>query len=361
MKKFFACIAAVAAMGSVAACGSDDDDATSATPAASATTGATAPTGGFSGATKLPSGKVGVLQVNAQSERIQIWGKTAEDALSKVGWEAEVIDGKGDPAAWAQAMTTFTNAKVDGIITFAIDPAAILPQLKAAKEAGIPVITAGITVDGPGKDLYAASYAPPDGKFGAMLADYLKEKFPAGTEYVDQDLTAVSGAHALITAGDPLMKAAGFELVGTKDLNPADLVPQTSKAAVDLTSGNPDAKIMLTCCDFAPPIVVPALKQAGKDSVTVAARYDNPSNLDLIRSGAPVVIAAADSDQSVLIAIDQLLAKKASGTAIDPKADAGKYEFKMVDKATVPADGLVFDPADQIAAAVKEWQAEYSR
>ncbi|UTI62343.1 substrate-binding domain-containing protein [Paraconexibacter antarcticus] len=361
MKKYMACIATVVAVGSVSACGSSNGSSTGSAPATAATTGSKAATGGFTGSTKLPSGKVGVLQVNAQSERIQIWGKTAKDALSKVGWKSEVIDGKGDPAAWAQAMTTFINEKVDGIVTLAIDPAAILPQLKAAKAAGIPVITAGITVAGPGKNLYAANYAPPDGRFGQVLADYLKTKFPAGTEYVDQDLTAVSGAHALITAGDPLMKAAGFKLVGTKDLNPADLVPQTSKAAVDLTAGHPKAKIMLTCCDFAPPIVVPALKQAGRTGVTIAARYDNPSSLALIRQGAPVVIAAADSDQSVLLAIGQLLAKKASGTAIDPKADAGKYTFKMVDKATVPASGFVFDPATQIAAAVKQWQTEYSR
>ncbi|MCW3039149.1 MAG: sugar transporter substrate-binding protein, partial [Solirubrobacterales bacterium] len=360
MKRYMTWVAAVAAAGSVGACGSSDSGSTSSTPAAAGTTPAAGSAGGFTGSTKLPSGKVGVLQVNAQSERIQIWGKTAESALSKVGWKSEVIDGKGDPAAWAQAMTTFINEKVDGIVTFAIDPAAILPQLKAAKAAGIPVITAGITVDGPGKDLYAANYAPPDEKFGALLADYLKTKFPSGTEYVDQDLTAVSGAHALITGGDPLMKAAGFKLVGTKDLNPADLVPQTSKAAVDLTAGHPNAKIMLTCCDFAPPIVVPALKQAGRDKVTIAARYDNPSSMALIRQGAPVVIAAADSDQSVLIAIGQLLAKKASGTAVDPKADAGKYSFKMVDKATVPPKGFVYDPATQIAAAVKQWESEYA-
>lgn len=362
MKKFIACIAAVVAVGSVSACGSDSSS-DNATAAPSATTGASATSSGsgFTGSTKLPSGKVGVLQVNAQSERIQIWGKTAESALSKVGWKSEVIDGKGDPAAWAQAMTTFVNEKVDGIITLAIDPAAILPQLKAAKAAGIPVITAGISVAGPGMDLYAANYAPADAKFGASLADYLKTKFPSGTEYVDQDLTAVSGAHALITGGDPLMKAAGFKLVGTKDLNPADLVPQTSKAAVDLTQGNPNAKIMLTCCDFAPPIVVPALKQAGKTKVVIAARYDNPSNLALIRSGAPVVISAADSDQSVLIAISQFLAKKASNTPVDKKADAGKYTFKLIDKATVPAKGFVFDPATQIAAAVKQWGTEYSK
>jgi ABC-type sugar transport system substrate-binding protein len=355
MKKISACVALVLALAVLSACGSDDKASTS--------SGSTAATSGspFQGSTPLPSGKVGVLQVNAQSERIQTWGNTAKNALSKAGWSAVVIDGKGDPAAWAQAMTTFINQKVDGIITLAIDPAPILPQLKAAKAAGIPVITAGITVAGPGTDLYAARYAPPDEKFGEVLANYLKTKFPAGTEYVDQDLTAVSGAHALVTAADPLMKAAGFKLVGTEDLNPADLVPETTKAAIDLVRGHPNAKILITCCDFAPPITVPALKQAGKPDVVTAARYDNPSTLALIRAGAPVVIAAADSDRSVLIAIDQLLANKAKKTPIDPKADDGSYKFSIVTKDNVPPKGYVYDPADQTAPFLKKWQAEYKR
>jgi ribose transport system substrate-binding protein len=361
MKKFSACAATLVALAVLSACGSSNDSSTSSSAAGSASTTSGSAHTAFVGSTKLPSGKVGVLQVNAQSERIQLWGKTAQDGLSKLGWSAEVVDGKGDPAAWAQAMSTFITEKVDGIITLAIDPAAILPQLKAAKAAGIPVITAGITVAGNGTDQYAARYAPPDGTFGQVLVKYLKTKFPAGTQYTDQDLTAVSGAHALITAADPLMQAAGFKLAGTKDLNPADLVPQTTKAAVDLARGNPDAKIMVTCCDFAPPIVIPALKQAGKASVLIAARYDNPSNLALIRKGAPVVIAAADSDISVLTAIDQLVAKKASGTAIDPKADVGKYTFSIVTKDNVPASGFVYDPAEQIAAFAKKWESEYQR
>jgi ABC-type sugar transport system substrate-binding protein len=359
MKKFTACAAAIAALAALSACGSSNSSSTSSSASTGTSSGSA--NSAFTGSTKLPSGKVGVLQINAQSERIQVWGNTAKDGLKKLGWSAEVVDGKGDPAAWAQAMSTFITEKVDGIITLAIDPAAILPQLKAAKAAGIPVITAGITVAGNGTDQYAARYAPPDGTFGEVLVKYLKTKFPAGTEYTDQDLTAVSGAHALITAADPLMKAAGFKLAGTKDLNPADLVPQTTKAAVDLARGNPNAKIMVTCCDFAPPIVVPALKQAGKSSVLIAARYDNPSNLALIRKGAPVVIAAADSDISVLTAIDQLVAKKASGTAIDPKADSGKYTFSIVTKDNVPASGFVYDPAKQLATFTKKWESEYKR
>jgi ribose transport system substrate-binding protein len=357
MKKFGACVVAGIAAVSLAACGSSGKTSSGGTSASSVSSQSSA----FTGTTKLPSGKIGVLEVNAESERIQLWAQTAQQGAAKLGWQTEVIDGKGDPAAWSQGMTTLINEHVDGIITLAIDPAPILPQLQAAKAAGIPVIAAGITVAGNGSTLYAARYAPPDGKFGQVLADYLKTKFPAGTEYVVQDLSAVSGAHALITTANPLMQAAGFKLAKTQDLNPANLVPETSSTAVNLAQAAPNAKIELTCCDFAPAISVPALKQAGKTNILIAARYDNPSTLALIRQGAPVVVAAANSDMSILTAIDQIVAHKAKGAAINPTADAGKYQFSIVTKANVPASGLVYDPAKDIAPFAKTWESEYSR
>lgn len=350
MRKLAALVAAFVVSLSAAACGGGEDTGAG---------GSTASAGG-SQAAKLGTGTVGIITANSQSEVLTHWATTAEKALGAVGWKGVIADGKGDPSVWSQAISNFTNQRVDGIITLAIDPAPVVPQLQAAKAAGIPVIASGISVAGK-TDLFAARYAPEDQEFGRVLAAYLKKRMPQGAEYVALDMSAVSGAHALVTASTPLLNGDGFRLAGTHDMNPADLVNQAAKGTADLVQANPRAKFLLSCCDFTPPINVAALKQVGRTGVLTASRYDNLSTLKLIRDGAPVVVAAANADTGVLTAVDQIIAKKAKEAGIDPGADRGKYRFEVIDKDNLPAPGSYrFDPAEQIAAFVRKWKAEYA-
>jgi ABC-type sugar transport system substrate-binding protein len=333
--KAVAVCAALLVTIAVAGCGSDDEKTT-------ATTGA-----------KAKSGTIAILQTTAQSETIARWAKTAEKAITAAGWKAVVADGKGDPSVWSQSLSNFVNQKVDGIITMGVDGAPVAPQLKAAKDAGIPVIAAGVSVSG--KELFAAKYAPEDGEFGRVLADYLKAKEPAGAEYVSLDISSIYAAHALVTSANPLLESAGFKHDAGYDINVADLVNDTGKGTANLVQGNPDAKFILSCCD-APAINVSALQQARKPGVLTAARNDNPSTLKLIRAGAPLAVAVSNSDIGVLTAIDQIIAKK-SGRPIDPAADKGKYEYTVVDKSNVPADGkFVYDTAPVINEYVQKWR-----
>ncbi len=326
--------AALLVMIAVAGCGSDKS-----------TTGSA---GG-----KAQTGTIAILQATAQSETIARWAKTAEKAITAAGWKAVVADGKGDPSVWSQSLSSFVNQRVDGIITMGVDGAPVAPQLKAAKDAGIPVIAAGVSVSG--KELFAAKYAPEDSEFGRVLADYLKTKLPAGSEYVSLDISAIYAAHALVTSANPLLESAGFKHAGGYDINVADLVNDTGKGTANLVQGNPDAKFILSCCD-APAINVAALQQARKPDVLTAARNDNPSTLKLLRAGAPLVVAVSNSDIGVLTAIDQIVADKA-GKSVDTAADDGKYEYTAIDKSNVPADGkFVYDTAPVIDEYVQKWR-----
>jgi ABC-type sugar transport system substrate-binding protein len=310
------------------------------------------PTGGARA--KAATGTIAILETTAQSETIARWAKTAQQAITAAGWKAVVADGKGDPSVWSASLTNFINQKVDGIITMGVDGAPVASQLKAAKDAGIPVIAAGVSVSG--KELFAAKYAPEDSEFGRVLADYLKATLPAGADYVSLDISAIYAAHALVTSAKPLLESAGFKHVGGYDINVSDLVNDTGKGTANLVQGHPDAKFILSCCD-APAINVAALQQARRPNVLTAARNDNPSTLKLIRAGAPLVVAVSNSDIGVLTAIDQIVAAKA-GRPIDPAADRGKYEYTAVDKSDVPADGeFVYDTKPIIEQYVKKWRS----
>jgi ABC-type sugar transport system substrate-binding protein len=344
VKRVLATMAVVVLAGSgLAACGSSDSG--------SAATG--------DGKLKA-GGKVGMVLSDGSSEVEQRWATTAKASMKKIGWTVTVVDGKNDPAIYQQAMTSFINQKVSGIITVALDAAPITSSLRAAKEADIPVIATGISIDPAGEDLFSAFYAPDDSKLGQVTADYLKDNVPSGSEYVVLDLTAVYGAHKPVTAATPVLDKAGFKLTGTHDISTSDILGSATKGAVDLMSAHPEAKFMFGCCDFTPALTVPALKAAGFEDVIQTARYDNLSTLKLIRDGAPVVAAVTDADNGVLISLDQILANAATGAKIDRSADKDKYQYDLVDKTNLPAEGaFVYDAETQIADHVSEWKSKY--
>lgn len=358
-KRFLGVVASIGLAGLLAACGSSTGNTASSTPAPAGSSSGTS-----AAAAALPkSGKVGVIISTSASEVIVHWTETAKNALKEIGWEALVTDGKNDPAQYQQAINGWVSQKVDGIITISVDGAPVAASLKAAKEAGIPVIATGIGVDPSGADLFSAFYAPSDEKLGQVLAEYLTTKVGAGAEYVTLDLTAVYGAHAPVVAATPILAAAGFKNVGTHDISVADIVGSAAKGTVDLIQAHPNAKLVFGCCDFTAPITVPALEAAGKGDVLQSVRYDNLSTLKLIADGAPVIAAATNADTGLLIALDQILKHAATGADVDPKADQadGTYEYEIVDKSNVPAAGAFrFDPAEQIATFVTKWKSEYS-
>ena len=68
-------------------------------------------------------------------------GDAAAEAAEKLGWKAEVIDGKGTPAGFNEGMNTALAKKPDGIITVALPEGQISDKLETAKADGIPVVS----------------------------------------------------------------------------------------------------------------------------------------------------------------------------------------------------------------------------
>jgi ribose transport system substrate-binding protein len=311
------------------------------------------------GTGEIGEGTVGILQFTAQSESILKWSKTAETALKDIGWQSTVVDGKGDPGVFSSAIEGFISQKVSGIILIGLNPAPVATALEHARDEGIPIIQAPNTIVGPKLDLYDGNYSPDDRISGKLTADYLLKKYPKGAKYTVMDLPANSAAHEAVAGAEPVLKKAGFENVGTVALDQTNLVVATQEAAINLVQGHPEAKILFSCCDFTPAITEAAI---GKDhpEILQTARYDNLSSLDLIRKGANMALVTANADYAMLVAVDQILAHTVKGDPIDPKAAEGRFEYKIVDKDSLPPEGkFVFDPQQQIDEFVTKWKSEY--
>jgi ABC-type sugar transport system substrate-binding protein len=315
-----------------------------------------------SGGTAVFSSKtVGVMNVVGSSEALDHWTNTAVTALKYMGVKVDEADGQGSPQQWANVLTSFVSEHVNAIITVGgFVPTTVTPQLKAVKAAGIPIVGVGNPVQDP-YHLMTAQYAPSDQVLGATVAEYLVKKLPPGSEYVDLNVPSAITAVNFIVAADQVMKAAGFKLVGTADMDPAkgSYPTQASNGAASLLLAHPDAKALISCCDFTPAATVPALRSAGFSKVINAARYDNLSTLQLIRGGAPVVVSAVNNDTGVLTGVGQVLNYLAHGTMPNPAAGNGIYQFTVVDSSNVPKSGFYYNPVTQIQTFEAKWKQQF--
>jgi len=312
------------------------------------------------GKVALKSDTFGVMITSNGSEVIDHWVAVTEQALKAAGQKYVAAQGGGDPTKQSQIISSFVREGVKGIITVGGWVAGPETQaLEEAKTAGIPVVTTGIAVPNTPTHLLAAGYAPNDYTFGKVLARYLVKKLPKGTQYVDITIASIPGVEDMILGADPILNAAGFKHVGEHDLTSTNYATETSGAAVSLLQAHPSVKLLLSCCDFTPALVYPALKTAGFTHVLETGRYDNLSTLKLIRAGAPIIVAGGNAILGPVTAVDQML-RFMAGKKINPAANANAYTYNVISKSNLPPAGQYFYNADTlIATYVAKWKSEY--
>ena len=140
---------AVVALG-VAACGTINPTPTpttaptAAAPATSAPAASTAASPAASTAASPAAAEaktIGVVSLAANNGGSARMIDAMKQMADQLGWTVQVVDTAGDPGKVAAAVSSFTTAKVDGIVVDILDPSALSSQIQAAKAAGIPFIS----------------------------------------------------------------------------------------------------------------------------------------------------------------------------------------------------------------------------
>lgn len=356
--KSLAAVAVTAACLVTSACGSSGSTSGSSTTTNSSTTAAD-PAAQDGKRVPLPKKTIGVLVTSMQSESLARFADVTKTAAAELGWTTTVVDGKNDPQAWAQGAQQLVSQKVDAILTMAIDAPTVTQGLQAAKAAGIPVIATDVSVAPTGKELFSAVYSDDDAALGKALADYALQHDPKA-KAVGQTATAVYAADLLVQAAKKELAAKGGSMQEIQDIDVTNLAPSFGKTAVSLTQGHPDAKYLISCCDFAPAIDLPALQQAGKSSVTLMTRYDNASSLKFMAKGAKLVLVAANTERTNLQALDVLAAYFAKKTPIPATYPGDDFKFKVIDKSSMPSNGTVYPSDETLKTFTARWKSMYS-
>ncbi|MDP9136808.1 MAG: substrate-binding domain-containing protein [Pseudomonadota bacterium] len=96
--------------------------------------------------------KIALVQINQQALFFNQMNEGAQKAADAAGAELVIFNANNDPAAQNNAIETYVNDKVSGIIIVAIDTNGVMPAVEAADKAGIPVVAVdAILPEGPQK------------------------------------------------------------------------------------------------------------------------------------------------------------------------------------------------------------------
>jgi len=225
-------------------------------------------------------------------------------AAAEVGAKIAVYPNQGQPAQWAQGISTAIAQHADAITLLAQDPALLGPQIAEAKRAGIPVVVLRTTgerercqADRKGT-IYGTTCVPgPFEQAGRLEADWV--------------IQATNGkANALvITSNDarsttPLMRGLRSEFrrrcpackVTAVDVPIPEWAARIRSEVQSALVRDPKIDYVIPIYDSMSQFVVPAIRSAGAaDRVKIAAFNGTPFVLKLMEDGDIVAMDAGEN------------------------------------------------------------------
>lgn len=228
-------------------------------------------------------------------------GKYLTQALGKFDIKTVYYSTTGQSSQWVSGMNTAISHHAAAIALIGLDPAALQPQIKAAKAAGIPVIVDHF-LDTSHTDY--AGYKNVDGIVGApyKLAGQLEAAYAIKE-------TKGKGTFLLVQSPDLLSStdvAEGIQAEFAKDCPSCHVVKvdvpfndwssRMQTAVSSALTRYPDAKYVLPVFDGMVQYVIPAITAAGKTrSVSVATYNATPFALNYLAKNKIVAMDLGES------------------------------------------------------------------
>lgn len=274
------------------------------------------------GALKPPAGKkVTAIVFGNQSQAGPLFSDAFKAAADAAGWQANLVDGKFSTDAYLNAIKEAIAQKVDGIVLFVIDCAAVKAGAEQAQAAGIPIIYAegyDCDSDGAGK---ATGYTL--GLYNGLEkqgVDYTTFAVDTGRLQAAGGIVAEKGAMNALVVNFPetfvTSKITEGFLAETKlcagckatqlDVNYADWGPALqSKVATALLK---DPSINTIMGSYDDPVlngISAAVAASGRD-IYVTGEGAYPAMMDLIRAGKAGMTIGYEVQMEAWASVDRL-------------------------------------------------------
>ena len=211
-----------------------------------------------------------LVQINQQALFFNQMNSGAESAATSNGDKLVIFNANNDPAAQNSAIETYIQQGVDGIVIVAIDVNGIMPAVKQATDAGIPVVAVdAVLPDGP----HSAQVGVNNAEAGADMGDFF-------LSYLGSDMggSAKIGVVGALNSSIQNIRQAGFvdKITGANGVVEAGVVDGRNvqdialTAAENLITANPDMTAIYATGEPALLGAVAAVESQGKqDSVKI--------------------------------------------------------------------------------------------
>ncbi len=216
-----------------------------------------------------------LVQINQQALFFTQMNEGAQKAADAAGANLVIFNANNDPAAQNNAIETYIQQKVNGIIVCAIDTNGIMPAVNAAASAGIPVVAvdAVLPADGPHK----AQIGVDNEGAGHMIGEHFLKVMKDG-----MGGKAKLGIVGALNSTIQNIRQKGFEDVVKADSNVAiagvvdgrNVQDNALAAAENLITANPDLTAIYATGEPALLGAVAAIESQGKQGQVKLVGWD---------------------------------------------------------------------------------------
>ena len=238
-----------------------------------------------------------------------------KDAEAK-GWSVTNLDGRGDPLQANTAIKQLVTRKADAIIVTVFDSTALASGLAAAKEAGIPVLSAGGGL-APGV-VYAAS----TGAAAPVVDTMLKDLGNKGT-VLDLSYHAGIPCRERADAFDAAVKANSGLKATTHEIEIQSAASSSQAATSAWLAANAKSQgpfAIMNCFDDNAMGAIAALRQNGRADVKVYSFNATPPALQAVKDGTMTATLWVDLRSAGTILVDAIPEILKAGVSWQPKS-----------------------------------------
>jgi ribose transport system substrate-binding protein len=274
----------------------------------------------------------GLVTINQQALFFNQMNSGAKDAAAKAGVKLVIFDPNNDPAKQNDAIDDYIQQKVNGLIVVAIDVNGIMPAVKKAAAAGIPVVAVdAILPPGPQK----AQIGVDNVEGGASIARYL-------IDAVDKDmggkaqLGIVGALNSFIQNQrqkgfeDALKAAPGIKVVQVVDGR--NIQDNAMSVSETLLTANPDLNAIYATGEPALIGAIRAVESQGRTGNVKIVGWDlSPAAIKGLDQGYVIGVVQQDPSLMGAAAVDALVTINKGGT-VPPKINT---KLTIVTKANV--------------------------
>ncbi|WP_288192109.1 substrate-binding domain-containing protein [uncultured Phyllobacterium sp.] len=260
---------------------------------------------------------IALVQINQQALFFNQMNQGAQKAADAAGVKLVIFNSNNEPTAQNSAVETYIQEKVSGLAVVAIDVNGLMPAVKQAADAGIPVVAIdAILPEGPQKAQIGVDNAKAGADMGKFFLDYVKANMGG---------KAKIGVVGALNSYIQNVRQEGFEktIKGVDGVAIAGVVDGQNvqdnalAAAENLITGNPDLTAIYATGEPALMGAIAAVQSQGKQGTIKVFGWDLTAEA-IAGIDAGFVAAVIQQDPSAMgAAAVNALQKVAAGQTVE--------------------------------------------